>query len=294
MLSIVKFLSDNGAPFTVNIYPFISLYNDPNFPVGFAFFDRNSSLNDGGTVYTNVFDANHDTLVWALQKNGYGNLPIIVGEIGWPTDGDRSANLEYAQKFNQGFMNQIASGKGTPLRPGPMDTYLFSLIDEDAKSIAPGNFERHWGLFYFDGQPKYALNLGTSHNGLIPARGVHYLARKWCVMSPAASLDDPQVAPSVSYACSFADCTSLGYGTSCANLNARGNISYAFNSYYQQNNQLDRACKFPNLSIVTTSDPSMGDCKFRIMIQTVTSGVGYRVGYLTSFTAMVFVFLSLI
>eukprot|EP00257_Ricinus_communis_P020804 XP_015580137.1 glucan endo-1,3-beta-glucosidase 5 isoform X2 [Ricinus communis] len=227
MLSIVKFLSDNGAPFT---------------------------------------------------RNGYGNLSIIIGEVGWPSDGDKNANLKYAQEFNQGFMNRIIAGQGTPQRPGPMDAYLFSLVDEDAKSIQPGNFERHWGLFYFDGQPKYTLTLGTrSLNGLVPATGVHYLSQQWCVMSPLASLDDPEVAPSVSYACANADCTALGYGTSCGSLDARGNISYAFNSYYQQNNQLESACKFPNVSVVTNKDPSSGDCKFRIMIQsteTVPSGAG--------------------
>ncbi|KAL5782841.1 hypothetical protein ACOSP7_007870 [Xanthoceras sorbifolium] len=279
MLEIVKFLSDNGAPFTVNIYPFISLYNDPNFPVDFAFFDGNypSPINDGGRIYQNVFDANYDTLIWALQKNGYGNLSIIVGEIGWPTDGDRSANLKYAQRFNQGFMSRSNAGKGTPMRSGPIDAYFFSLIDEDAKSVQPGNFERHWGLFYFDGRPKYQLNHGTSSsNGLVAAKGVHYLAQKWCVMSPSASLQDPQVPLSVSYACANADCTCLGYGTSCGNLDAIGNISYAFNSYYQIHNQLDSACRFPNLSVITTKDPSVGDCQFRIMISTVATSAGRR------------------
>ncbi|CAK7354390.1 unnamed protein product [Dovyalis caffra] len=281
MLSIVKFLSDNGAPFI--------------FPPGFAFFGNNSSpLNDRGTIYDNVFDANHDTLVWSLQKNGYGNMSIVIGEIGWPTDGDKNANLNYAQQFNQGFMSRVIAGKGTPLRPGPVDAYLFSLIDEDAKSIQPGNFERHWGLFYFDGQPKYTISLGTTNsNGLVPAKGVRYLPRRWCVMSPSASLDDPQVAASVSYACANADCTSLGYGTSCSDLDARGNISYAFNSYYQQNDQLETACKFPNsLSIVTNSDPSTGTCKFRIMIQgeIITSGVeaGGRRFLMSSLAPLVF------
>ncbi|KAF2313568.1 hypothetical protein GH714_011785 [Hevea brasiliensis] len=199
---------------------------------------NSSAINDGGTIYKNVFDANHDTLVWALQKNGYENLSIIIGEIGWPTDGDKNANLKNAQQFNQGFMNRIIAGQGTPLRPGPLDAYLFSLVDEDAKSIQP--------------------------------------AQQWCIMSPSASLDDPQVEPSVNYACANADCTALGYGTSCGNLDARGNISYAFNSYYQQNNQLESACQFPNVSVITNKDPSTGDCKFRIMIKTVTSGVGLR------------------
>ncbi|KAK6927752.1 Glycoside hydrolase family 17 [Dillenia turbinata] len=280
MVEIVKFLSDNGCPFTVNIYPFISLYNDPSFPVGYAFFDGYSPpLNDGGTTYDNVFDANYDTLIWALQKNGYPNISIIVGEVGWPTDGDRNANPTYAQKFNQGFMNRVMQGKGTPLRPGTIDAYLFSLIDEDAKSIQPGNFERHWGIFNFDGTTKYELNLGTMNSGaLVPGKGVHYLSKKWCIMSPSVNLDDSNLGPSVSYACAHADCTSLGYMTSCGDLDSGGNASYAFNSYYQQFNQLDSACKFPNISTITTSNPSTGNCTFKIMIATTqTSDVMSRV-----------------
>ncbi|KAL2551602.1 Glucan endo-1 [Forsythia ovata] len=276
VIQIVKLLSDNSAPFTINIYPFISLYIDPNFPVEYAFFDGNATpVNDGGTSYYNMFDANHDTLVWALQKNGFGNLPIIVGEIGWPTDGDRNANLQYAQRFNQGFMEHISGGKGTPMRPGPIDAYLFSLMDEDDKSIDPGNFERHWGIFRYDGQPKYLLNLGTTNSGsLIPARGVIYLERKWCIMKSNAKLDGSDVAPSVSYACARADCTCLGYQTSCGNLDARGNISYAFNTYYQKNNQLDDACKFSGLATVTRADPSTESCKFNIMIKPYYGSAG--------------------
>ncbi|KAF2539085.1 hypothetical protein F2Q68_00022010 [Brassica cretica] len=274
MITIVKFLSDNGGPFTVNIYPFISLYNDANFPVDYAFFDGNSQpVSDGGTFYYNMFDANYDTLVHALEKNGFGNMPIIVGEIGWPTDGDKNANVEFARKFNQGFMAHISGGKGTPRRPGPIDAYLFSLIDEDAKSVQPGYFERHWGIFTFDGLPKYVLNLGTTNTGaLIQAKGVRYLQKKWCVMKPNVRLDDPQVAPSVSYACSLGDCTSLGVGTSCGNLDGKDNISYAFNSYYQINDQLDTACKFPNISEVTKTDPSTGTCRFPIMIEPYYGG----------------------
>ncbi|GAB4837650.1 hypothetical protein Ancab_002500 [Ancistrocladus abbreviatus] len=279
MLSIVNFLSSTGAPFVVNIYPFISLYDDPSFPFDYAFFNGYSSpLNDNGKIYNNVFDANYDTLIWALEKNGFGNLSIVVGEIGWPTDGDKNADPTNAQRFNQGFINHISGGNGTPMSPNTaIDAYLFSLIDEDAKSIAPGNFERHWGIFNFDGTTKYDLNLGTRSSGLVAAKGVTYLARKWCIMSPSASLDDPQIAPSVSYACGNADCTSLGYGTSCGSLDARGNVSYAFNSYYQKMNQLDSACQFPNVSVVTTTDPSSGTCKFIIMIQSTTSEVSISV-----------------
>jgi hypothetical protein len=39
MLQIVRFLHDNKSPFLVNIYPFLSLYQNSKFPVDFAFFD---------------------------------------------------------------------------------------------------------------------------------------------------------------------------------------------------------------------------------------------------------------
>ncbi|KAF3438187.1 hypothetical protein FNV43_RR20945 [Rhamnella rubrinervis] len=134
------------------------------------------------------------------------------------------------------------------------------------------NFERHWG-YLLDGRPKYQLNLGATNSGsVVAAQGVHYLEKKWCVMKPSANLDDPQVAPSVSYACGLADCTSLGYGTTCGNLDARGNISYAFNSYYQKHNQLSSACKFANLSMITKNDPTVGSCTFEIMIQPYYGG----------------------
>uniref|UniRef100_A0ACD5ZVQ8 Uncharacterized protein n=1 Tax=Avena sativa TaxID=4498 RepID=A0ACD5ZVQ8_AVESA len=176
MLDIVRFLASSGAPFVANVYPFISLYLDPHFPLDYAFFQGSSTpVVDGGVMYENTFDANHDTLVAALRRNGFPDVPVVIGEVGWPTDGDEHANPEYAQRFNQGLMDHIASGKGTPLRPGiPVDAYLFSLVDEDQKSIQPGNFERHWGVFYYDGQPKYPLSLrGDGGAGtLVPAKGV--------------------------------------------------------------------------------------------------------------------------
>lgn len=63
VIAVAKFLSDNGAPFMVNIYPFLSLYSDSSFPVEYAFFDGNAIPPvDGGTSYY-MFDANNDTLV---------------------------------------------------------------------------------------------------------------------------------------------------------------------------------------------------------------------------------------
>lgn len=113
VIDIVKFLKANGSPFVVNIYPFLSLQLNKDFPFEFAFFGSGGrSINDNGKNYDNVFDANFDTLVWALKKNNFGSMKIIVGEAGWPTDGDKNANATNAQRFYEGFMKKLAAKKG--------------------------------------------------------------------------------------------------------------------------------------------------------------------------------------
>ncbi|CAH9086128.1 unnamed protein product [Cuscuta europaea] len=217
---------------------------------------------DGPNVYFNAFDGNFDTLVSALSKIGYSQMPIVIGEVGWPTDGAVSANITAARAFNQGLVNHVLRNQGTPLRPGapPMDVYLFSLLDEDGKSILPGNFERHWGMFSFDGQAKYKLNLG---NGLLRnAKEVSYLPSRWCVAKPDRDLS--MVDNHFRTACSFADCTTLDYGGSCNGIGPKGNVSYAFNSYYQLQKQNPGSCDFDGLGMVTFLDPSIGECRFLV------------------------------
>ncbi|GJM89571.1 hypothetical protein PR202_ga05775 [Eleusine coracana subsp. coracana] len=210
MVDIVNFLHMNDAPFVVNIYPYLSLYQNPNFPLNFSFFDgRTKPVYDKGMVYTNVFDANFDTLVWSLRKAGVPDMKIIVGEVGWPTDGDKNANVKYAQRFYNGFLKKMAKNIGTPLRPGHMEVYLFALIDENQKSVLPGRFERHWGLFTYDGKPKFFMDLG-GNGRLIGVKGVQYLPAQWCVFNKDAKDKYKNLPDSVNYACSNADCTPLG------------------------------------------------------------------------------------
>lgn len=252
----------------VNIYPFLSVCADQYFPLDFALFQGTSKpVIDGEAVYTNMFDANLDTLIWSLRKAGFPKMPIIVGEVGWPTDGDKNANTELAKAFNQGLLAHILRGEGTPMREGRIDVFLFSLIDEDKKSIAPGNFERHWGIFEYDGKPKYELNLlgGGKDRRLVGAQGVKYLRRRWCVLDPNVE-DLLGLLDSINFACSFSDCTALDYGSSCNHLGLSGNASYAFNMYYQVMNQGFQDCDFMNLAVLSYKDPSDEKCQFPVMI----------------------------
>ncbi|KAK8916511.1 Glucan endo-1,3-beta-glucosidase 6 [Platanthera zijinensis] len=265
MTQIVSFLNSNGSPFIVNIYPFLSSYQSADFPQDYAFFEGSSHpVVDGQNTYYNAFDGNFDTLAAALDRIGYGQMPIVIGEVGWPSDGASSANLSAARAFNQGLVNHILGNKGTPLRPGvpPADVYLFSLLDEEQKSTLPGNFERHWGVFSFDGQVKYSINLGNG--ALKNARNVEYLPSRWCIANPFRDLSD--VSNHMKLACGAADCTSLYYGGACNAIGDKGNISYAFNSYYQVQKQDERSCDFDGLGMVTFLDPTIGDCRFLVGI----------------------------
>ncbi|CAO2831917.1 unnamed protein product [Amaranthus hypochondriacus] len=268
MTQMVQFLSQNNAPFTVNIYPFLSLYGNPGFPVDYAFFDGGAApIVDNGIQYTNVFDANFDTLVSALKAAGFGNLPIIVGEVGWPTDGDVNANINNAIRFYRGLLPRIAANVGTPLRPGSIEMYLFGLLDEDAKTVAPGNFERHWGIFRYDGQPKFPMDLSGQNQDvyLVGAKNVKYLQNQWCEFNPNAKNLD-KLADNINFACTFADCTPLGYGSSCQGLEANQNASFAFNVYFQTQKQNLAACDFQGLARLALHNISTPTCNFTIQI----------------------------
>lgn len=272
MTQLATYLSSNGAPFVVNIYPFLSLYQNSDFPEDYAFFEGSTHpLVDGPNVYYNAFDGNFDTLISALSKIGFGQLPIAIGEVGWPTEGASSANLTAARAFNQGLISRVMSNKGTPLRPGvsPADVYLFSLLDEEQKSVLPGNFERHWGIFSFDGQAKYPLNLGLGNPVLKNAKEVPYLPSRWCVANPAQDLD--KASNHLKLACDMADCTTLYHGGLCNGIGEKGNISFAFNSYYQMQKQDAKSCDFDGHGMITYLDPSMGECRFLVGIEDSSS-----------------------
>jgi exo-beta-1,3-glucanase (GH17 family) len=114
-------------------------------------------VQDGALVYTNLFDATVDALVAALEKEGFGGVPVAVTETGWPTAGHPAATPQNAAAYNAKIVERAARGVGTPKRPGvPVEVFLFDLYDEDGK---PGpEFERHFGIFRADGSKAYDIN----------------------------------------------------------------------------------------------------------------------------------------
>lgn len=271
MHELLSFLTKHGSPFVIDIDPFLSFQQNKNISKGYILFGSKSrQLTDGRNKYKNFFDASIDTLVTSLSKAGFGDMEIIVGRIGWPTDGAINATSSIARTFMQGLVDHLQSKSGTPQRPKkpPLETYIFSLLDEDQRAITTGDFERHWGIFTFDGQAKYNLDLGQGSK-LVNARNVDYLASKWCVVNN--NLDLSNVSASFRDACSNADCTALTPGGSCSGISWPGNVSYAYNSYYQQHDQRGDSCDFGGLGLITTVDPSVGECRFAVAVRTSSS-----------------------
>jgi hypothetical protein len=170
-------------------------------------------------------------------------------------------------RFYDGFLKRMANKKGTPLRPGQMEAYLFGLLDEDMKSIDPGDFERHWGIFRYDGQPKFPIDFSGKNNNKMPvgAKGVQYMDSQWCVLTEDTK-NITELVPEIDYACSNSDCSSLGYGSTCNSLDARGNVSYAFNMYYQMQDQSVEACKFNGRAEIVKQNASKGSCLFPVQV----------------------------
>jgi hypothetical protein len=153
-------MAATGAPFMVNIYPFLTYIANPQIPLPYCLFtaQQNQWVQDPPYTYKNIFDACLDALYVAMGKIGRGNLPVVVGECGWPTQGNSVATVPNAQTFNQNLINHCKSGTGTPRRPGQIRCYVFEMYDEDKKSTGPGPFEVAWGVYNSSLHAKYALS----------------------------------------------------------------------------------------------------------------------------------------
>ncbi|ONH99791.1 hypothetical protein PRUPE_6G050800 [Prunus persica] len=286
MIELLTFLSKHSSPFFATISPFLSLHQNKNISLDFTLFKANAKPhNDSRRTYKNSFDLSYDILVTALSTVGFPKMEIVVSQIGWPTDGAANATSSTAETFMKGLVEHLHSKSGTPLRPRdpPSETYIFSLLDEDQRSVSTGNFERHWGVFTFDGQAKYHFDFIQGSKNLVDAQNVEYLPSKWCVVNNNKDLSNATA--SSLEACSLADCTALSPGGSCSNISWPGNISYAFNSYYQQHNQSADSCNFGGLGLITTVDPSVDNCRFSVQLRTSLSDFLYP-AYLTQWMTL--------
>ena len=84
----------------------------------------------------------------------YPNKEIIIGETGWPTDGEKRGSaipsLQNQQTFISDFMNFS--------KTYDVDYFFFQAFDQKIKAAAEGEAGAHWGLFYSNRIPKEGIS----------------------------------------------------------------------------------------------------------------------------------------
>jgi len=131
---VLSILHQNNAPFMMNIHPYPAYVNElgmkggrkgnkkakkKGVPVAYALGTSNSSVVvDGGLEYRSLLDAMYDTVLAALDKAGYPDMPLIIGETGWPTAGAVEATVGNACRYLNQVIARASREEGTPRRPG--------------------------------------------------------------------------------------------------------------------------------------------------------------------------------
>ncbi|KAH6796367.1 hypothetical protein C2S51_037353 [Perilla frutescens var. frutescens] len=185
---ILEFLRDTDTSLLVNIYPFFAYINDrKNINLSFALLQPNSGVVIDGVYYDNLYYAMVDAVDAAIDKvlaaspalfslglkARRGNQNSKGSESNWPSAGggkpsgaaevgytagldndEEVTTIENARIYTNNLMRIVKHG--TPRNPGRrLETYIFAMFDENQK---PGpEYERHFGIFYPDGKPKYPL-----------------------------------------------------------------------------------------------------------------------------------------
>ncbi|GMN53016.1 hypothetical protein TIFTF001_022157 [Ficus carica] len=156
---VIRFLSTNGAPLMVNVYPYFVYSSDPgHVRLDYSQFTATGPVvHDRNLSYDNMLDAVVDAFLWAMEREGVTNVKIVVAESGWPSAGNGNFSTpELASTYNKNFVKHMLSNGGTPKRPGPnvIEGFIFAMFNENLK---PAGVEQNFGLFYSNMNPVYPV-----------------------------------------------------------------------------------------------------------------------------------------
>ena len=121
--------------------------------------------------YWNLFDAMLDAVRWALAREGFDDLDVVVAKVGWPTGpvdgtaggGPGGATLDDAARFASRLARHMAGPVGA-IDDRPVIAYLYEA--DDAADAVDGY---RWGVCGRSGGLKYLLR-SRNHLGDVPFR----------------------------------------------------------------------------------------------------------------------------
>ncbi|KAH9296623.1 hypothetical protein KI387_040211, partial [Taxus chinensis] len=269
LLPMLDFVSRTQSYFMFNVYPYY-VYMQGNGVVGldYALFrplPPNKEAVDSNTMlhYTNVFDAMVDAAYFAMADLNFTNIPVVVGETGWPSKGDpaleAAATIDNADTYNSNLVRHVLNNTGTPKHPAiPVNTYIYELFNEDERG-GPTS-EQNWGLFNSDNlSPVYTLHLTGA--GVVLANDT--TNQTYCIAMDGA--DPKLLQAALDWACGpgQSDCSAVNQGQTCYEPDTvQDHASYAFDAYYHKMGMASGSCDFKGVATITTTDPSHDSCIF--------------------------------
>lgn len=275
MKPMLQFLNRTKSFFFLDAYTYFPWSANPDkISLDYALFEGNVTYTDpvSGLLYTNLLDQILDSVVFAMTKMGYPNIPIFLAETGWPSNGDVDqigGNVKNAATYNRNLIKRATAVPtyGTPARPGwAIPTLIFALYNENTKP-GPGT-ERNWGLLYPTGKPVYEVDLtGKRYDYPVLPEGknnVAYKGKVWCVVAKGV-INMTEVGNAVTYACGQGNgtCDAIQPGKACYQPNSLvAHANYAFSSYWSQRRSIGATCYFNGVAVQTTKDPGYGSCRF--------------------------------
>ncbi|KAI4341578.1 hypothetical protein MLD38_026288 [Melastoma candidum] len=276
---MLEFLQDTRSFYYFDVYTYFHWIKDPKkIGLDYALLKDNvTRYTDpaSGLVYSDLFDQMVDSVVFAMRKLGYTDIPIFIAETGWPNSGDYDqigANYYNSATYNRNLVRKLATGRpiGTPARPRkPMRALIFALFNENMKG-GPST-ERHFGLLYPNGSRVYDIDLSgrtivSAYGPLpLPKNNDPYKGKIWCVAADSAGNNETALRLAVTAACGHGkgSCREIEKGGPCYGSGSQVvRASYAFSAYWARARESGVSCYFGGLAAQTIRDPSYGSCKF--------------------------------
>jgi exo-beta-1,3-glucanase (GH17 family)/cellulose synthase/poly-beta-1,6-N-acetylglucosamine synthase-like glycosyltransferase len=86
-------------------------------------------------------------------RAAFPGKPVVIGEVGWPTNGDRFERARPSTAGSAEFLRRfftIADARG-------LDYYVMEAFDQPWKEAGEGRVGAYWGMYSADREPKFAL-----------------------------------------------------------------------------------------------------------------------------------------